>query len=122
MPDRRNHLRQAGHNEKFINHFELDSTIFLDWVVTGIFYSALHYVEAYLATKDIHLRKHKARDAYFQKLSDLKRIYRDYRTLKDDSEGARYDLQQFQPQEVHQLFTQEFNTIKNHILRLLPTP
>lgn len=115
-------MRQAEHNEKFVNHFDINSTIFLDWVVTGIFYSALHYIDGYLATKNLHLKGHIARDNYVYKVSDLRQIYGHYRTLKDDSEDARYDVRGFQSQEVNQLIANEFNTIKNHIIDLLKSP
>ena len=43
------HLKQAAHNEKLYS--QLLNTQFLDWAVTAIFYSGLHYVDGYLAAK-----------------------------------------------------------------------
>ena len=63
MPSRLTHRQQAQHNEEFIASFDLDATPYLDWVVTAIFYAALHFVDSYLATKDIHLSSHRGRDS-----------------------------------------------------------
>ena len=51
MPARDNHLHQAQHNEAFVASFNLDSTAYLDWAVTGIFYAALHFYNQYRALK-----------------------------------------------------------------------
>ncbi len=45
------HHKKAQHNEDFFNHFDLKTTPFLDWVVTAIFYAALHHIRA-LASKN----------------------------------------------------------------------
>jgi len=53
MPSSLTHKQQAQHNEEFIASFDLDATPYLDWVVTAIFYAALHFVDSYLATKTL---------------------------------------------------------------------
>jgi hypothetical protein len=50
MPADLEHLHRAEHNEESYLSFDLITTPYLDWVVNGIFYSALHYIESYLAT------------------------------------------------------------------------
>lgn len=49
--DKENHLFKAESNDRFLNSFDLYSGDFLDWAVVVIFYTALHYVDAYLATR-----------------------------------------------------------------------
>jgi hypothetical protein len=49
MPEASAHIEKAKHNEKFAVAVRGLNTEFLDWVVTAYFYSALHYLEAYLA-------------------------------------------------------------------------
>jgi hypothetical protein len=86
-PTKDEHRAKAEHNEFLAN--ELDNP-FWDWAITGLFYSALHYVEAYLATKGIHFRRHKLRDSWIYRDAALKPIYIDYRELQTESEDARY--------------------------------
>ena len=50
MANKDEHLSQALHNRDFWSSFDLDTAAFNDWVVTGIFYEGVHWVEAYLAT------------------------------------------------------------------------
>lgn len=122
MPARDNHLHQAQHNEAFVASFNLDSTAYLDWAVTGIFYAALHYVESFLADRNIHPETHLSRDRVFQQQQNLKPIYNQYRVLKTRSENARYDLQQFSPVEVRELISAELQAVKSHILHLSQKP
>lgn len=122
MPAQDDHLRKAQHNENFVASFNLDSTAYLDWAVTGIFYAALHYIESLLAIQNVHPSTHTSRDHVFQKQQNLKPIYNQYRILKTRSENARYDLQQFSPAEVRTLLTVELETVKSHILRLSQKP
>ena len=63
MPSSLTHRQQAQHNEEFIASFDLDSTPYLDWVVTAIFYAALHFVDSYLAIRGVHLSSHRGRDS-----------------------------------------------------------
>lgn len=45
MPTADQHRQQAEHNKAFVQSFDLDTSPYLDWVVTAIFYTALHLVE-----------------------------------------------------------------------------
>jgi uncharacterized protein (UPF0332 family) len=122
MPARDNHLHQAQHNEAFVVSLNLDSTDYLDWAVTGIFYAALHYIESFLATQNIHSSTHASRDRVFQQQQNLKPIYNQYRILKTRSESARYDLQQFNLAEARTLISVELEAVKSHILRVSQKP
>ena len=122
MPSRDEHIRKAEHNKSFADSFNWDSTPFLDWVVTGFFYSALHYVDAYLATVNggIHPHSHTGyggRDSYVGK--HLNQIYVDYRDLKQGSIDARYNMRNFTVDEVRNDILPLFDNIKNTISGLL---
>jgi hypothetical protein len=77
----------------------------MDWAVTGIFYAALHYIEVFLATQSVHSPAHCSRETLFRRFPQLNPIYSEYRTLKDDSEGARYRLEAFTAHEVQAFWT-----------------
>jgi uncharacterized protein (UPF0332 family) len=88
MPSRDEHLRQAQHNLEFSE--SLDPGRYSDWIATGLFYSALHYVDAFLATKSIHPGRHDVRDDLMTKVAELKLISNAYWALKNSSRTARY--------------------------------
>ena len=90
MPDVAVHSRQAKHNEAFLTEFNLAQTTYSDWAVTVMFYTALHLIEAYLATQGLHPTDHWVRENYLTRITALKPIYRPYRELRHYSEKARY--------------------------------
>lgn len=120
MPAENIHLAQAGKNERFYKTFDLATTEFLDWAVTGLFYSALHYIDAYLArVKDYHPPEHKPRTRLVATEAKLGIIYEDYRRLKDQSEAARYRVKKFKRKEVEDLESKRFKRVKHHLLACL---
>jgi hypothetical protein len=88
MPSREDHLRQAQHNREFSE--SLDPASYPDWLATGLFYTALHYIDAFLATKSIHPGKHDVRDRCVARVQELRPLHDHYRALKDSSRTARY--------------------------------
>jgi len=110
------HRRQAESNKAFAQHFDLDTTPYLDWVVTGAFYAALHFVEWFLKWRGYTGRRdHGLRDAYIAREADLRAIYSDYVELKYQSEGARYECRQFTPDEVKREVLPRLDRIEAHI-------
>lgn len=91
------HKAKAKHNEFFVATLQ---NPFWDWAVTGMFYAAVHYVEAYLATHrpPVHSRNHNVRDSNVQNDPVLGKVYDDYRELKNECHDARY--------QAHLTFTQ----------------
>ena len=87
-----NYLEQAGHNRRVADVLSQGSPVSLQWAVTCIFYTALHYVNAYL----YHLSQHQmpaTHGAREHRVSqDMGQVYRSYRWLKSTSERARYSL------------------------------
>jgi uncharacterized protein (UPF0332 family) len=59
--------------------------------VTGTFYAALHYVDAYLATKRIDPATHVIRNSFVKNEAVLNPLWGDYRELLNESRTARYD-------------------------------
>ena len=119
MPSTPEHRSKAENNEFFTS--ELDNP-FWDWAVTGIFYSALHYVEAYFANQapPVHPATHQMRDNYVYVDKQLRPIYVDYRQLEDESRDARYDASMTITQADAQRSQGCLNRIKALVVPLLP--
>ena len=128
MPTYRQHLAQADHNERFVSSFDVDSTQFNDWVVTGMFYAALHYVNAYLAYAGYPPSRYKSHGrregcmARDRKLRHDTSLYDCYEDLHNDSESARYYMKKLPPADVRQLRDVQLRTVRDAILALLPSP
>ena len=118
MPSRDEHLERARQNEEFAGSLDIDRAIQADWAVTILFYSALHYVDAYLAVKSYHPPDHDARDSEIENNGSLADIYKDYRRLKDRSREARYNVANFHPDQFPPLKAR-FDRIKRHVLSKL---
>src|SRR5687767_13619864 len=88
MPLKPAHLAQAAHNHDFLKTINL--SIYPDWGSTVLFYIALQYIDAFLATRNVHPPKHAARDVAVANSTELAPIYNEYRKLKNDSFNARY--------------------------------
>jgi len=120
MPLQYEHVHWATHNNGFWQSFDLDTSHFIDWVVTGIFYEAVHWIEAFLATKGLHSRNHKERSQTMQRyLQDMGSILVDYDTLELDSRNARYVCHMHTSEEVRQDLLPLITNIRNHISSLL---
>lgn len=87
MPKKEEHRAKADHNEAFASATQ---NPYWDWAITGMFYSATHFIEAYLATVGIHFTSHSLRESYVGKDVKLRPIYKDFRELRFKSEDARY--------------------------------
>jgi hypothetical protein len=101
------HRERVVHNEQFTASLR---DPYWDWAVTATFYTALHYVEAYLAKKTppIHSQVHPDRDDNIRRDGVLKQVWSNYRDLKNQSVNARY-----QP---HIPFTQtDINDAQKHL-------
>jgi hypothetical protein len=91
MPTQNQHVTQAIHNHTFWTSFDTNSTAFLDWVVTGMFYEGVHWAEAVLSAYGEHPTNHKQRFAAMNRhQAEMGPIIMDLETLKTESENARY--------------------------------
>ncbi len=82
------------------------------------FYSALHWVDAFLARSSVHPQSHTERDTYVWR-SQLRTIYDQYRTLSDRSREARYDVRAFADDEARMLLSDELTDVRAHARSLL---
>ena len=87
-----------------------------EWEVAILFYSALHYVEGFLATQGAHPKSHHER---FALVSNLTGVARYYEILFKRSMNARYHLYEFTPQEVDRIKAGAFRRVKEETLALL---
>ncbi len=83
-----------------------------------LFYAALQYVDAFLAGKNYRPSDHDARDSEIQNNGSIADIYNDYRSLKDKSRAARYEIAEFHQNQLPPIETR-FNKIKAHITKLI---
>jgi len=119
MPGKSEHLKKAQHDEQFATSLDLHSTPYLDWLVTGMFYSALHYIEAYFATLKMHSPDHRIRDSAIRRDRKISAVYNDYSELKNFSINARYYFHPFTPADVTQNLKRHLDHLKAHILSLI---
>lgn len=120
MPNQDEHIKKAKHNESFYLSLEIDKTPYKDWVVTGIFYTALHLIDAYLAAKNIHSFSHGMRDDWVKKNRELDQIWLDYRDLKEFRMKASYKIYEFSSEEVKQDVLPLLSSIRNGLRNLSP--
>ncbi len=119
MPSEIVHRCQAEHNKQFLDWLDLNTTQYLDWAVTVIFYTALHFVEWLLATKNLpkglHSDSHDNRHQAMGRVSELKPIYLDYRELETQSHRSRYEGVQFRRDFVKSTLMPKLEKIESHI-------
>jgi hypothetical protein len=96
MPDATAHLRQAHRNRDLIELLEPANTEYLDWVVTVCFYAAVHLVESWFASKNLHFEAHTQRDDWLGKVKEMRRVvWPRYKELEFYSRQARYQCVAF---------------------------
>jgi hypothetical protein len=117
MPRLQEHLDKAEHNENYYQSFDLDNTPYLDWVVNGIFYSAVHYVDAYFATNKFHPDTHRKRIRHIQLDKNLGRDFyiNWYKPIDQHSRAGRYNMKVFTTIEVRQDIIPLLSGVKQHL-------
>ncbi len=120
MPDQPAHLRQARHNHDLIAALDPATTPFLDWVVTGAFYAALHLVEAWFASRGFHFMSHAERDDWVSKVKELRQtVWPRYKELEFQSQRARYQCVPFDRNDVQQRLLVYLADIEQAIRKLI---
>jgi len=71
LPTVTEHLSWAQGNEKFADSFYLDDQIEINWAITVLFYSAVHYVDAYLVRRNNKQPDHYGRDSAIMRDDNL---------------------------------------------------
>jgi len=115
------HISKAAHNEDFwkLIHSEEKYEKYSDWVVTGIFYSAMHFIDAFFGKNSKHLKSHDMADKEISREKRLFNVYSDYRALKDYRWKASYWSTPFSKLEIDTDIIPHFSKIKSLIITLL---
>jgi hypothetical protein len=116
LPTAKQHLGQATRNEKLAA--TLSKTEYREWTVTVIFYSAVHYIEAFLAGHGHHCDDHAERNERIAEIPQLRTIRKEYDTLRTLSRQARYHALPIEPDDVN-VAQQKLETIRSHIMYML---
>jgi hypothetical protein len=90
MPSQQNHLATAIENRRIALHLLDSEPKSLAWATTICFYSALHLVEAAMASSIQHFDGHDVRNSHLKSTKNLQHNWRHYKQLFDHSLKARY--------------------------------
>lgn len=122
MPTEAQHFAQAEKNERLrylLSSSSSSGENFPDWEIVTLFYSALHYVDAVLATQGVHPNGHNDRNTRVTNLPDVGSIATNYVNLYHRSKNARYDLVRFPQAAVERIEEDLFNPVKAQMRTLL---
>ena len=94
-----------------------------DWIITVVFYSAVHFVDCFIVERDLDKpRSHVQRDRMIESNSLLSHLAFEYFSLKDLSQSARYQpLMPFSRYTVQQAFDQ-LDTVRQTLADELGNP
>jgi len=110
LSDENQHILKADHNERLLGVLQgVDNTQeFIDWCFVILYYTALHFGDAYLAKKGtIYIKNHSDRiKKYQRKLPSGAFI--SYKKLEARSRIARYE-----PENSYTLTKEEFDNIQS---------
>jgi hypothetical protein len=121
MPIKTKHIAQAERNKRLYSFLcgSNPSDELTEWEVVALFYSALHYVDAHLATIGTHPNNHRIRNDLVAATSSFASIATFYLHLYIQSRKARYDVVSFSSTEVRALEAGYFAPIEKHIRLIL---
>ena len=112
------HLSLAEKNEQFAETIASLPQRFTEWEITVLFYSALHYASAFLASKGHNPQNHSRRNDL---IGNLTNAGADYQNLYRLSQNTRYRGMQYTLQQADAIKTGPFRRVKEEILALLPS-
>jgi hypothetical protein len=119
-------VEQAERNERFYIHLRSQGAAterYSEWQVVGLFYSALHYIDAFMARRmNAHPPSHEVRINTIAMFRELDPVAGYFLHLYNRSREARYDLIKFSDTYVQQLNAQRYESLKRHIRGLLNLP
>ena len=112
------HIAQAEKNERLYD--SLIGTEFNDWAITGLFYAALHYIDAYIASRTgASPSNHSSRNYIVDSTRRLTDIRQAYSNLYRLSRNVRYELSPISADDAMQVKSQLFDPIRTRIRALL---
>ena len=118
MPTTAEHLSKAQSNEQFAATLGLQTSAEIEWAVTATFYAAVHYIEAYLATRGVHSANHAQRNRHVNGLAETRNLWKGYGKLQRLSEKSRYWVLPVTTEDLDQA-RRLLSEIKRHITELL---
>jgi hypothetical protein len=121
MPSEDLHIRRAEENEAAYEYLR-DAGRLPRWRIVILFYSALQYVDAWLARKGLHPTTHWERLRLVDQDPELTDVFPEYEELKDRSEDARYGMVEFPPGFPENLAGNEFRVVRVRVRSLLNLP
>jgi len=118
MPSRDEHLSKARKNREFADLLKPDNSTRAEWKLTVLFYSALHYVEAFHAKTHLHCKRHQDLNDNIMRNPLLADISEDYFHLQNFSWNARYQAVNYGNAEVEEAI-QCHAAIAKHVTDLI---
>ena len=110
------HLAVAEKNEQFAETLATLSQRVPEWEVTVLFYSALHYASAFLASQGHNPQNHIRRNIL---VGNLTGVGSDYQNLYAWSQDTRYRGKEFTIHQADSIKTGPFRRLKEEVLSLL---
>ena len=115
------HIAQAEKNERLYEL--LVGTEFNDWAITGLFYAALHYVDAlFMEQTGTSPTNHNSRNGLVERTVNLARIKPHYAELFQWSLNVRYEAIPVSSDDTRNVMTQHFAPLRAHLRALLGLP
>lgn len=114
-------LNKAEHPssaQRFETFQAIIPAIYAEWKIIVLFYSALHYIEAFLVTRSAAYRDHTIRDQAMEREPETQGIRPTYNRLRKAAHEARYEGTPFRPGDVGE-FEKMHDTIRRAMLRAL---
>lgn len=122
MPSVQEHIKKARYNEGIAKNLIIHDGKYLDWAVITLFYSAHHYVDAYLAHFfATHHTTHFERRQFIANTTGLS-WKREYYYLYNQGSNARYSVYTIDYNKLSTDVIPKFEYIKNTVLSSVPRP
>lgn len=112
------HLAKIAENARFLATIDQSDSCGIGWSITVVFYSALHYLEAYFVSRGRGFNNHHSRASAIQNDPIIRSLYSEYRTLENLSREARYDAAPFNAGDLRNAKI-AFETIENAVKALI---
>ena len=113
------HRSKALKNERLIQTASLAEGEFVDWAVTALFYAALHWVRALSAQEGFQIRDYAMERIALESVPTFQlapKHMKLYRTLKDESRDARYEMKSFTALDYQDLEANYYAPFRTFIL------
>ena len=117
-PTPSDHVRKADENKKFGFGMNAAHPTSAGWALTALFYSALHYAEAYFLKISVQTDSHADLFDAIKFDPNLRKIYREYRHLFDYGYDARYRLIVYGKADIEKA-RPSIDAVERHIKNLL---